>query len=155
MPKRPDPHPPVPATLRRLLGAALLSILGACANYSGITPSAHVMDATGLGLNNAPATAPAPAPEWWLTLDDPQLVQLIQQAIANSPGLRATQARLALARAQVDQRQTANTPQLELEADATHQLFSATPKDETMQIAKNTKEIINTLGNHAREKIFL
>ena len=128
MSKRPDPHP-APATpapkpaLRWIVSAVLLSTLGACANYSGIAPTAQVMDASPLGLSNTPAEAATS--DWWLTLDDPQLVQLIRQAIDNSPNLHATQARLALAQAQLDLRDSATMPQVGVELDDTRQLFTA------------------------------
>ena len=107
---------------RWALSATLLATLAACANYSGIEPSAKTVDATPLGLANAPA--PLPDTDWWLTLNDAQLNGLINQAIASSPNLRATQARLSLAQAQMAQRQSATAPQLGVEADLTRQLFS-------------------------------
>jgi len=128
MSKRPDPHSssatPAPSpALRWLVSAVLLSTLGACANYSGITPTAQVLDASPLGLNNKPTEATTG--DWWLSLDDPQLVQLIRLSIDNSPNLHATQARLAQAQAQLDLRDTANMPQVGIELDETRQLFTA------------------------------
>ena len=114
--------PKIP-NFRWALSATVLATLAACANYSGIEPTAKTIDAKPLGLENAPATLPDT--DWWKAFNDPQLDALIAQAIANSPNLRATQARLALAQAQMAQRQSNTAPQLGIEADLTHQLFSA------------------------------
>jgi len=129
-----------PGKLRLLLSAGLLATLGACANYSGIETTSHPLDASTLGLNNVAQSADATKRaqegatqsaqegvpgDWWLSLPDKQLTQLIEAGIARSPGLRATQARLALAQAQLDIHKATDGPQVNAELDLTHQLFSA------------------------------
>jgi len=109
--------------LRWALSASMIATLAACANYSGIDPVAKPIDATPLGLDNK--AAPLPDTDWWLALNDAQLNALIQQAVANSPNLRASQARLALAQAQTAQRKAADGPQVGLEGSLQRQLFSA------------------------------
>ena len=109
--------------LRWALSASMIATLAACANYSGIDPVAKPIDATPLGLDNKAATLPDT--DWWLALNDAQLNNLIQQAVANSPSLRASQARLALAQAQTAQRKAADGPQVGLEGSLQRQLFSA------------------------------
>ena len=118
---------------RWLLAASAVAVLSACASYSGIAPTAKPLDTSALGLTDAAATAadptqtPAPAvdTDWWKALNDTQLTALIARATANSPSLRATQARLALAQAQTDQRKAIDGPQLGAELDLTREQFSA------------------------------
>ena len=101
----------------------MLATLAACASYSGIEPTAKTIDAKPLGLDNAPVALADT--DWWKSFNDPQLDALIAQAIANSPNLRATQARLSLAQAQAAQRDSATKPKLSVEGDFDRQLFSA------------------------------
>lgn len=54
----------------------------------------------------------APLQAWWRQLGDPDLDWLIEQALADSPGLRAAEARLRAARALVRQRRAEQAPQL-------------------------------------------
>ena len=123
---RPRPAPARPATgsgVRWLLTASLIATLGACANYSGIDPSARAVDASPLGLDNTPQKYQGN--DWWLALNDAQLTALIQQAIEHSPGLKATRARLALTESLLDQRKAQDGPQLGVELDLQRQLFTA------------------------------
>jgi NodT family efflux transporter outer membrane factor (OMF) lipoprotein len=126
MPINPDLRPTA-RPLALLLSAVALATLSACANYSGIDPVAKPLDASTLGLKNpaAPPADNAGSSEWWLGLGDAQLQTLIQKAQENSPGLRATQARLARAQAANALVKSAGGPSLNAELDVTRQLFSA------------------------------
>ena len=127
MPTQPESRP-FTRPLALLLSAVALATLGACANYSGITPVAQPIDASRLGLQDPPEAAQGQHSEsdWWLSLGDAQLQSLIQKAQENSPGLRATQARLARIQAANALVQSASGPQLNAELDISRQLFSAT-----------------------------
>lgn len=47
---------------------------------------------------------------WWLLLDDAALTQLIEQALADNPGMAAAQARIAQARSSIRQEQVSRLP---------------------------------------------
>lgn len=113
---------------RALIPALLaLTVLGltACADLSGISPKAQLLDAASLGL---PITSTADFKtdaQWWRDFDDAQLSRLIEQALTANPSLKVVQARLARAQAGVDNTTAAAKPQLSVNADATQQLYSA------------------------------
>ena len=110
------------------MSALVVAGLSACADMSGISPQARALDAQALGLV-ARADSPA-APEidaqWWRGFGDPQLTQLVEKAIANSPNLRLAQARLARVQAGSDAIRGAALPQVNGSTDLTRQRFSAT-----------------------------
>lgn len=60
----------------------------------------------------AQAPAPLQAAPWWESLQDEQLTQLIRQALAQSPDLQAAEARLAQARAGLEQQQANGRPKV-------------------------------------------
>ncbi|HAT31605.1 MAG TPA: fusaric acid resistance protein [Janthinobacterium sp.] len=91
-------------TLIRSLSAASLSLaLSACASMGHIAPRSTRLNPDTLGAGTAIGAARV-APEWpkqawWQDLHDPQLNQLLAVALADNPGLHATQARVRQARA--------------------------------------------------------
>jgi NodT family efflux transporter outer membrane factor (OMF) lipoprotein len=75
---------------------ALALALGGCSavgpDYHGAPQVTHATDfkrTPDKGVDTAPTVA-----DWWTTLNDPQLNDLVQAALQNSPDLRAAQARL-------------------------------------------------------------
>lgn len=104
---------------RVLVAAALPSLLSACMlgpNYVKPPPVAEAAQAQPQ-LHRADAAAaaagvvPAPPPQrWWEALQDPQLNSLVEQALRNSPNLRAAQAKLRASRALVQQRHAEQLP---------------------------------------------
>jgi NodT family efflux transporter outer membrane factor (OMF) lipoprotein len=56
--------------------------------------------------------------QWWLALNDPQLNALIDAALAHNPDVRAAQARLRAARAQLQQQSAAELPKIGASAAA-------------------------------------
>jgi NodT family efflux transporter outer membrane factor (OMF) lipoprotein len=130
------PHTPRPATLRAplragrlLLGSVAIAALAACANFSGIEPTAKPLDASTLGLKAIDATNPAERTatdsDWWRAFGDAQLNALVQTALQNNPGLKVAQARLLRAQAASAGVQAADGPQVNASADLTRQLFTA------------------------------
>ncbi|TDV39061.1 NodT family efflux transporter outer membrane factor (OMF) lipoprotein [Paraburkholderia caballeronis] len=67
--------------------------------------------ATGIAATRAPG-------QWWLALNDPQLNALIAAALAHNPDLRAAQARLREARAQLQQQRADQAPKVSASAAA-------------------------------------
>ncbi len=109
-------------TLPRLALAALaLASLAACANFAGIAPTAQLRAFPAL---EEASVAPVDA-AWWQGFADPQLNQLVAQALTDSPSLQLAQARLRRAQAAADVTRAADRPQLNANADATHQRFTA------------------------------
>jgi len=112
-----------------LLAGVALASLAACANFSGIEPSAKLMDASSLGLSKIDASKDeervATDSDWWQRFGDPQLNALVQAALQSNPGLKVAQARLARAQAGSATVQSAGGPQVNASLDMTRQLFSA------------------------------
>jgi NodT family efflux transporter outer membrane factor (OMF) lipoprotein len=101
-----------------MVGAACLAAaLSACTvgpNYQG--PPAVAPGATAArAFTRAPAQVVPAAPdlaEWWTSLGDPQLNQLIEAALGGSPDVRAAQARLRQARAGLREHQRNALPKV-------------------------------------------
>ncbi|WDD95215.1 efflux transporter outer membrane subunit [Burkholderia sp. FERM BP-3421] len=77
-------------------------------------PGDHFVRAPAGGVRTA---APAPS-RWWRALDDAQLDALIDAALAHNPDLRAAQARLREARAQLTQQRANALPKVSTDAAA-------------------------------------
>lgn len=92
---------------------ALIGVLTGCAAMNGIdqTERAQVLTASQVGAQ--PQTIAWPVEQWWARYQDEELTQLIEQALASSPDIRAAQARLAQAAAWVDQREAMQEPELD------------------------------------------
>ena len=114
---------------RLALTGLALAALAACANFSGIEPTAKPLDASTLGLQNLDASKDsghvATDSDWWLGFGDSQLNALVQKALQDNPGLKATQARLLRAQAASASVESVDGPQLNASLDLTRQLFSA------------------------------
>lgn len=127
-----DPSPSMTTRLTQIaLSAIALAALAACANFSGISPSAKALDANALGLQSATgATSAAASPitldtDWWRAFNDAQLTQLVDQALATHPTLRTAQARLARVQAGTELAGAAGKPQLNTGLDLTRQRYTA------------------------------
>ncbi|MCX7283016.1 MAG: efflux transporter outer membrane subunit [Novosphingobium sp.] len=102
---------------RRAAGATLLAaLLAGCTtvgpNYAGAPDAAPQSAARGAfiradGLSN---TSAAPSPRWWESFGDPVLNQLVDQALADSPGIAVANARVAQSRASLAASRTAALP---------------------------------------------
>jgi NodT family efflux transporter outer membrane factor (OMF) lipoprotein len=102
------------------LSLSMLTVAGAAAvsgctlgpNYRGAPTVAPIAAHAG-SFNRAPkdVTAAVPAAAaWWKSLDDPQLDRLIEAALADSPDIRAAQARLRQSRAELHGQQSKELP---------------------------------------------
>jgi NodT family efflux transporter outer membrane factor (OMF) lipoprotein len=115
--------------LKIALAAGVLGVLAGCASFSGITSSARPIEPGSLGLAPATPALPDNPPEtpsfWWRAFGDEQLNGLVDQALANNPGLRAASARLQRMQAASDLTNAAGQPQLNASLDATRQRYSA------------------------------
>jgi NodT family efflux transporter outer membrane factor (OMF) lipoprotein len=113
------------AAIASALAVTALVALAGCADTSGITTHATLLDAQQLGLDAAPAKQDAPlASQWWLAFGDATLNQLEANALKTSPSLKLAQARLASAQAAATLTHASDGPQLGAQADITHQHFT-------------------------------
>ncbi|HEY4318765.1 MAG TPA: efflux transporter outer membrane subunit [Herbaspirillum sp.] len=88
---------------RSAIAVCLTLTLGACASMGNIHPESSRIDPDTLGAGGAIQRAAGnvewPRQQWWETLHDNQLNQLLRVALADNPGLRGAQARVKQARA--------------------------------------------------------
>jgi NodT family efflux transporter outer membrane factor (OMF) lipoprotein len=101
--------------MRRVLVAVSCSGLAACANFSGIAPSARHLDPRSLNngsLLTAGEGAEWPRETWWRDYRDPQLDSLVSEALEGNPGLRVASARVTQAQGFAAMRYGATLPQL-------------------------------------------
>ena len=96
---RTSPVAPSPAGRAAIVAAALL--LPACASLPARTPAAEARAVDSFAADQALAGPEAAWPEdsWWRAFGDPQLDQLIVEALENAPSLAEAQARLRAAEA--------------------------------------------------------
>ncbi|MFA4304085.1 TolC family protein, partial [Xanthomonas perforans] len=108
--------------IRMPLAAALGTLLlGGCMLGPNYTKPPAVADAAMQApalhrASGADVVAAAPLNHWWEELHDPLLTQLVTQALADSPNLRAAQARLRANRALAQQRRAERLPKLNASA---------------------------------------
>jgi NodT family efflux transporter outer membrane factor (OMF) lipoprotein len=107
---------------RSLAGLALAGVAG-CVSTPGDGPREQPVASEQLGLRGADYQAPAD--DWWLALEDPQLDRLVQEALARNPGLAGALARVRIAREQANIVGTTNDPHLSFDAHATREKVSA------------------------------
>ncbi len=107
------------------LTATIVMALAGCANPAGIVSTSTLIEPANVGVAAAAAGSPVAA-DWWQSFGDPALNELVARAVAGSPNLRAAQARVVRAGANVGVARAADGPQLTGEADASRQRITAT-----------------------------
>ena len=123
--------------------ASLALALAGCASYSGIAPQARLIDPAALAVDVTDAGRAWPREDWWQDFADPLLTTLIERALADSPNLQATSARLARAEALAEQAQSAQWPQVDFSLATTRQRFSE--RGDVPPPYAGTAQSINTL----------
>lgn len=122
---RPNFRPNLRPLLLATLSAAVLS---ACASFEGLAPRSSLGDPNRLAAQASLAevsdAAAWPASDWWRAFGDPQLDQLMDEALAGSPSLRLARARLDQAQALAGLADAARYPQVNANASSTYQRFS-------------------------------
>ncbi|MDA8225926.1 MAG: efflux transporter outer membrane subunit [Betaproteobacteria bacterium] len=114
--------------LRQAIFPVIGLLLAGCAGVPAIVPQSSLKDANTLDAGRmikGSARIEWPETAWWTTYHDPQLDGLVTQAIAGSPTVRAAKARVALAQAFADARASATAPQVNADASATRERFTA------------------------------
>lgn len=104
---------PYPAFWRMTPLLAFLALAG-CASNSDIAPQSSLLDTQQLHLQQTNASSSDIDPQWWRSLNDPQLENLITTALQNSPSLRQASARVREAQSVVGEADSANGPHLDL-----------------------------------------
>ncbi|MGA8863550.1 MAG: efflux transporter outer membrane subunit [Gallionella sp.] len=110
---------------RKPSAAVLLLALASCASSSGIEPNAAMLVPHTLSTASGPDDGIFPQQRWWKGFGDEQLDALIAKAIANNPGLKAVQSRMAAARAAVAETDSARYPQVNADVQSTREHLSA------------------------------
>jgi multidrug efflux system outer membrane protein len=115
-----------PATLPRLAGTVLALALAGCAHVPPDSSKAVPPDFA--RAQHAPEIRLArdawPTAQWWLDYHDPQLDQLVELALKDSPTLAAAQARVLGAQAALGAERAAGGVQLGLDAGLIRQRYS-------------------------------
>ena len=100
-------------------------LLAGCASYSDIAPEVKSLEATSLkGSDLAAIEIAWPKEDWWQSLRDPVLSNLITQALADSPSLQTAMARVRRAQASRDMTESSLSPQLDFNIASTRERFS-------------------------------
>ncbi|MBV8208772.1 MAG: efflux transporter outer membrane subunit [Burkholderiaceae bacterium] len=110
--------------------AALAFLLAGCASTGGLHTDASLRSADLLAADKALGQTPLdpalwPAENWWAGFGDPQLDQLIDEALKDSPSLRAAAARVRQAGALANESGAARSPRVDSSLSATRERFSA------------------------------
>jgi NodT family efflux transporter outer membrane factor (OMF) lipoprotein len=110
---------PLSALSGTLVAVVLLS---ACASYKGIAPTATAIGHVDIAApaDIAQSSDAWPQDNWWLAYGDPQLNQLIQHALTNSPSLASAQSRIAHAQAALAANKASPGLQANVDANASY-----------------------------------
>ena len=116
--------------MHSIVGAIVVALMvTGCASTGGLSTQATPTDANGLAASRSLADAnvsPAawPHDDWWTTFGDPQLDQLMSEALAGSPTLKVAAARARKALALADVSKSALYPQVNADLEVTRERFS-------------------------------
>jgi NodT family efflux transporter outer membrane factor (OMF) lipoprotein len=101
-----------------LIAIASVAALSGCASVPDLGARPELVKPGALGTEQSLAGARAgwPQADWWKSYRDPQLAQLIENALAGSPDVAAAAARLRAAEAAAQQAGAATLPQVGVEA---------------------------------------
>ncbi|MDN2710158.1 efflux transporter outer membrane subunit [Janthinobacterium sp. SUN118] len=111
------------------LGVLALSVSLALAGCASIPPDAQRLPQQDLATVQLAADIHLasegwPAAQWWRQFRDPQLDQLVEQALAASPGLDVAHARIGSALSAFDARHAERGPRVDVNAAANRQRYS-------------------------------
>lgn len=97
--------------MRRAIALTLMgALLAGCVATPSTVPSQVTLKPQALGLSTAPA--PVVADSWWTQFGDPQLDDLVAQALKGSPTLQAAMARLREAQSELSAAHASTYPQI-------------------------------------------
>ncbi|MFW7342410.1 efflux transporter outer membrane subunit [Pollutimonas sp. H1-120] len=108
--------------MKSLFSILLLAVLSGCAAINPGEPGVAQLQGAQLGLQER--NIAWPTEQWWLRYNDPQLNELLGEALAGSPSLAAAQARLGMANAAVGGARAIQLPQLNANYTMLRERFS-------------------------------
>ncbi len=114
-----------------VVASLVTAMIAGCADMGGNSTQAITRDANALAATRSLAgttlsAAAWPTSDWWKAFNDPQLDQLMQEALADSPTLKVAAARTRKALAFSDSAKAALYPQIDGNLAITEQRFSET-----------------------------
>lgn len=115
--------------MKTILAVCLTALLAACASTHGLRPEAVIVPPDTLKTQQSLGatqrdTAAWPPTQWWTAYADPQLDDLITEALAGNPGLRVAEARTRAALAQVAAADSSRYPSAGASGQAVRGRFS-------------------------------
>ena len=116
--------------IHTIVGTLLLTtLIAGCADMGGLSTHSVQRDANGLAATKSlvgTSFSPTawPTADWWQVFNDPQLNQLMQEALADSPTLKVAAARTRKALAFADSAKSALYPQIDGNLAITEQRFA-------------------------------
>jgi NodT family efflux transporter outer membrane factor (OMF) lipoprotein len=122
---------PVPTPSRHAITWTLMfsaaMLMAGCASYQGIAPTDQPVAEVRIPVPAAISSASRqwPAADWWKAYGDPQLNQLMDHALANSPTLATARSRLTRAQSAIDLTRSAGGLQISGNASATYGRLTA------------------------------
>jgi NodT family efflux transporter outer membrane factor (OMF) lipoprotein len=123
---------PAPALARRAVLAVAAAVaafaVGGCANYAGITSDKQLTQAETLESTQSVPSQPGgqwPSLDWAQQFGDPQLPQLISEALDGNPSIAQAQARIAKASSYIETSRSALYPKVNGSYSWTRELYSA------------------------------
>ena len=96
-------------------------LLAGCASTDNIAPQSTLLDSQSLQLSQPKVSSLNVSPQWWRSLNDPQLDSLMTQTLQSSPTLRQAAGRVREAQSVVGEASAANGPNLDLNASSNRQ----------------------------------
>jgi NodT family efflux transporter outer membrane factor (OMF) lipoprotein len=115
--------------VNKLLAACLTALLAACASTHNLQPAAVIVPPDSLKARQSLSAtvldgAAWPQTQWWTVYADPQLNDLISEALNDNPGLRIAEARTRAALAAVAAADSSRFPSAGLSGQAVRGRFS-------------------------------
>lgn len=121
-------------------------LLAGCASTDNIAPQSKMMDPQQLQLAQPKVSSLAISPQWWRTLNDPQLDSLMTQTLQNSPSLQQACARVREAQSVAGEASAANGPNLDLNASINRQRLAQNTNLGFGYLPNPVYESTNSLG---------
>ncbi|MEI6002199.1 efflux transporter outer membrane subunit [Paraburkholderia bengalensis] len=118
---------PVPATRAAVAAAVAAVALAGCANYFGLKDDRQIAKSSQFESSQSlPAEGGQwPALDWAKQFGDPQLPQLIAEALEGNPSIAQAQARIAKASSYIESSKSALYPKADASYSWTRELYSA------------------------------
>lgn len=108
----------------RLTPLFAVLLLAGCASSDNLAPQSTLLDTQQLKLAQPKVSSMAISPQWWRSLNDPQLDALMTTTLQNSPSLRQAAARVREAQSILGGAHAAQTPNIDATASRRRERIS-------------------------------